>query len=179
MHELYNFKVFFKGSFYNLKFLLFIATDSSQTNIVKKPTTPITSTTISNENASNESEKATSASGSKSPKFFLGDDDSNSSDELEENKDTNVKKEPEVAIAAKPKLEAKIGGSWSMLKNASKTTTASSSSGSIADTAASSEKTNAVDSFQKYKMQLLEKEKMLREQETLKAQREKQQLNTK
>ncbi len=67
-----------------------------------------------------------------------------------------------------------VGGSWSMLKNAAKTTV--SSSAASLETAAGSEKSNAADSFLKYKMQLLEKEKMLREQESIKAQREKDQL---
>ena len=155
-----------------------IATDSSQTNIVKtqklndssKPTENTTTTTIA---------ATSTTSGSKSPKFFLGDDDSNSSDapaETTTTKQEAVEADSTTDVTHKqaevtPKLEAKVGGSWSLLKNASKTTT--SSSGSLADTTASS---SAVDSFQKYKMQLLEKEKMLREQETLKAQREKDQL---
>ncbi len=65
-----------------------------------------------------------------------------------------------------------VGGSWSMLKNAAKTTISSAAS-LDSNSAGVNEKSNAADSFLKYKMQLLEKEKMLREQESMKAQREK------
>lgn len=155
-------------------------TDSSQTNIVK--TQKLNDSSKPTENTTTTTTAATSTtSGSKSPKFFLGDDDSNSSDAPAETTTTTKQEAVEADSTSDvtqkqaevtPKLEAKVGGSWSLLKNASKTTT-TSSSGSLADTTASS---SAVDSFQKYKMQLLEKEKMLREQETLKAQREKDQL---
>lgn len=135
---------------------------------------------------------------SKSPKFFLGDDDSNSSDILNDEKekkpasvapsesDSVVSEKSEdvskaattnksLDLASKP-----ISGSWSMLKNAAKTTTTGATgttgtvhSASSASLTGDTDKTAAVDSFQKYRLQLKEKEKMLREQESLKAQREK------
>lgn len=67
-----------------------------------------------------------------------------------------------------------VGGSWSMLKNAAKATLASTPN--LLSDAVVSDKSKPADSFLKYKMQLFEKEKQLREQESLKAQREKDQL---
>ena len=69
-----------------------------------------------------------------------------------------------------------VGGSWSMLKNAAMTSSSVVPSLSTANLGAEFVGGGgASDSFLKYKMQLLEKEKMLREQESMKkaAQREK------
>jgi hypothetical protein len=135
---------------------------------------------------------------SKSPKFFLGDDDSNSSDILNDEKEKKpasvAPSETDSVVSEKNEGECKksldlassankpISGSWSMLKNAAKTTGASTvssghsaSAASLASETTAADKTAAVDSFQKYRMQLKEKEKMLREQESLRAQREKEQ----
>lgn len=131
-----------------------------------------------------------SYSGSKSPKFFLGDDDSNSSDILNDEKEkkmASAETTTEVVVVEKKVVQEEnllktVGGSWSMLKNAAKTTTVPAATGmhssaSLAESVGS-EKSNAADSFLKYKMQLLEKEKMLREQESIKAQREKDHLKS-
>lgn len=173
-------------------------TDSSQTNLVNKPSvaevvkpTVAQPTLAANNQPIDATKPTTQTNSSKSPKFFLGDDDSNSSDALNDETDkkpasvtpsetdsvfsekTEVK-QPVADLSAKPK----VGGSWSMLKNAAKSTSISSTGNSLSSANLSSaqtgeSKSNAVDSFQKYKMQLKQ-----REQESLKAQREKDQIKS-
>lgn len=157
--------------------------------------------------------QAPSTGSTSNPKFFLGDDDSNSSSDasLSENEssskpivsttltdnpttksengptDPNSSNSVNKLLAAKPFGVNKLnqGGqvassSWSSLKNAAAASTANSSTLANArdDTDGSTKSVvKNVDAFQKFKMQMIEKQ--MKEQENLKSLKEREQILSK